>query len=730
MSWWKDIFFSWWLIVCQFFGFQSLETFGPDEGTITHIDFQPTSSFIPPNLYPDLLNLEPSDRVNYTCLDNKFQNRIRDLRPPVDGHACNTPDTRQTWCIREGGTKPTHLCYNYELALRDGIQIGFPKHIEQKQKITVEITYGDIAPDGYLKKNAMLINGKYPGELIEAWWGQTIELTVINKLGVNPGEISNGTAIHPHGLRLWHNAPNDGVPGVTQCPIPPGENYTYTWEIQQYGTTWYHSHLSLQYPNGVVAPMILHGPKSGNYDNDLGAILLTDWYHENPFALYSKEIRHTQVPDSTLINGHGKYNCSSVTEPGRCGEGSHWEATFEPEKWHLLRFVNTATSSTFRVSLDNHNMTIITADFTSIRPSKPVDYVDIAVGEFEAEKAFWTNYLQDSRLLGQRYEVLVYANHTKGNFWLRSEPLKCNQNGDHIPDYNVARAIIRYNGSLDVDENPTSHTHLSKNLSHYCKDMDIEHIVPLFARDPGYVEFKKFYNTSRKLPVSLVELPDDHVAKLELGHQSPIKTDWESVSSPKRNLWRILGVPMAVNWTNPALSILEKNPHAKPSDFPEKFAVIEAESGGGHGTNHVIFNINGTILKNKPDGVMHPIHIHGHDFVILAQGRGNFNETDIPKRVHNPVRRDVATMPGDGHLIISFPVDNSGMWLLHCHLAWHASQGLALLILEDEGSASLGTPTLGQDVEPMGFVGRENCRKWEKYMTSTPIPNEMEDSGI
>ncbi|EPS43758.1 hypothetical protein H072_2248 [Dactylellina haptotyla CBS 200.50] len=719
MSWWKEAFLSFWLIVCQFFGFQSSDTsFKTNEVSITQaIDVTPISSFTSHDLYKGLPGLDPNNRISFTCLDDTFKKQVKALKPPEDRLTCNTPQTRQTWCQHNGAGQVPNICFDYETPVESGFKIGRPEidgeEIPQRKEITVEITYGDIRPDGYLKKNAMLINGKYPGELIEAYWGQTIILTVINKLGTNPGEISNGTALHPHGLRLWRNSANDGVPGVTQCPIPPNGTYIYEWDVNQLTINYFNasSHLSLQYPNGVVAPMILHGPKSANYDIDIGAILLTDWYHENPFALYSAELKVPQIPNSTLINGKGKFDCSSVTEPGRCIEGSYWETTFEPEKWHLLRFVNTATASTFRVSIDRHNMTLITADFTAIRPSKPVQYFDIAVG--------------------QRYEVLLYANHTEGDFWLRSVPLNCNQGNNTIAKENVALGIIRYQG-LSPGGDPTSTSHIA-DLDHYCRDMNVTKIVPTFARNGGTIEFANNYNSSKKFQVSLTKASNHSHPKLELGKQMPIKQDFEPFSTTglEGNLWKIYGVPMEVNWTNPALRTLEDNRTATPDDFGQKYAVIEAKPGGGSGTKQIIFHINGTVIPDRPNGVMHPIHIHGHDFVVLAQGPGNFDEKNIPEKVSNPVRRDVATMPGDGFLIIAFPVDNPGMWLLHCHLAWHASQGLALLILERTSATSkLGT-TSEDEINPMAMLNRGNCKRWENYLAEAkPPPNHMDDSGV
>lgn len=61
--------------------------------------------------------------------------------------------------------------------------------------------------------------------------------------------------------------------------------------------------------------------------------------------------------------------------------------------------------------------------------------------------------------------------------------------------------------------------------------------------------------------------------------------------------------------------------------------------------------------------------VHGHDFIILAQGdSGDFDWATLNDTLVNPARRDVAQMPGQGYLVIAFPIDNTGVWLLHCHI--------------------------------------------------------------
>ena len=102
-------------------------------------------------------------------------------------------------------------------------------------------------------------------------WGDTLQITVHNQMP------SNGTSFHWHGLRQYQSNPMDGVPGVTECPIAPGQSKTYTFQCTQFGTSWYHSHFSDQYGDGVVGPIVINGPATMNYDVDLGPMPMTDW---------------------------------------------------------------------------------------------------------------------------------------------------------------------------------------------------------------------------------------------------------------------------------------------------------------------------------------------------------------------------------------------------------------------------------------------------------------------
>lgn len=78
---------------------------------------------------------------------------------------------------------------------------------------------------------------------------------------------------------MWGTNTQDGTGGLTECPIAPGGSKTYKWKATQYGTSWWHSHYSVQYGDGVYGPIVIHGPSTMNYDIDLGPMPITDWWH-------------------------------------------------------------------------------------------------------------------------------------------------------------------------------------------------------------------------------------------------------------------------------------------------------------------------------------------------------------------------------------------------------------------------------------------------------------------
>lgn len=85
-------------------------------------------------------------------------------------------------------------------------------------------------------------NGRLPGPVIEAVEGDFVRVYVTNKLPV-------ATVVHWHGVLLPCGM--DGVAGLTQPPIPPGQTFLYEFWLPHAGTFMYHSHLDSMTQEGM-----------------------------------------------------------------------------------------------------------------------------------------------------------------------------------------------------------------------------------------------------------------------------------------------------------------------------------------------------------------------------------------------------------------------------------------------------------------------------------------------
>ena len=105
------------------------------------------------------------------------------------------------------------------------------------------------------------------------------------------------------------------------------------------------------------------------------------------------------------------------------------------------------------------------------------------------------------------------------------------------------------------------------------------------------------------------------------------------------------------------------------TSFNNQYAVVSEDYS--HGFVYLIITAQNTTNDNKTlVPAAHPIHLHGHDFVILGQGTTTYDVASTPKtfKYDNPPRRDVALLPQNGYLAIAFRPDNPGVWLVHCHI--------------------------------------------------------------
>src|SRR4029077_4244338 len=112
-------------------------------------------------------------------------------------------------------------------------------------RATVNLT-GDSYPDTAV----WVYNGTIPGPELRVRQGEPVRVVVSNRL-------DEDTTVHWHGIRL----PNamDGVPGLTQPPIQPGDSFAYEFTPPDAGTFWYHPHADTlqQLGRGLAGALIV-----------------------------------------------------------------------------------------------------------------------------------------------------------------------------------------------------------------------------------------------------------------------------------------------------------------------------------------------------------------------------------------------------------------------------------------------------------------------------------------
>ena len=174
--------------------------------------------------------------------------------------------------------------------------------------------------------------------------------------------------------------------------------------------------------------------------------------------------------------------------------------------------------------------------------------------------------------------------------------------------------------------------------------------------------------------------------------------------------------------------------HVHDKSFNPKEYAIVAENYTKDDWVYFIISLDGSTTRQAKEHRLfipfaHPIHLHGHDFAILAQQNRHFDRLDLMNgtfKYDNPPRRDVVLVPSDGYVAIAFKTDNPGIWLLHCHIAWHASSGLALQIIERDSDIKL-KPDFVQQKD-------HTCKNWATWYNDHSHwfnPTEFQDdSGI
>jgi FtsP/CotA-like multicopper oxidase with cupredoxin domain len=198
------------------------------------------------------------------------------------GHDMSPVDVRDAVVV----SPDTHGNQVLEPTIVDGVK---------EFQLTTSIVRWNILPD--VQVGAYAYNEQVPGPLIRVVAGDSIRIHVTNKL-------PEPTSVHWHGLIL----PNamDGVAGITQPPIEPGDTFTYEFIVPNSpGTFFYHSHFAAdrQQTLGLYGAFLIDGvdQPAKTYDQEY-IVQLGEWRIENGQTLPAMELEG-MLPNYFTING-------------------------------------------------------------------------------------------------------------------------------------------------------------------------------------------------------------------------------------------------------------------------------------------------------------------------------------------------------------------------------------------------------------------------------------------
>lgn len=133
--------------------------------------------------------------------------------------------------------------------------------------LTAKASNQELAPGKALP--VWTFNNSVPGPEIRVKQGETVKIALKN-------ELAEPTSIHWHGVPV----PNamDGIPGVTQNAVQPGQSFTYEFKADVPGTYWYHSHQDSvnQLDRGLYGAFIVEPKEGTKVDRDY-TLVLDEW---------------------------------------------------------------------------------------------------------------------------------------------------------------------------------------------------------------------------------------------------------------------------------------------------------------------------------------------------------------------------------------------------------------------------------------------------------------------
>ncbi|KAM1204121.1 hypothetical protein ACFX2J_019853 [Malus domestica] len=507
-------------------------------------------------------------------------------------------------------------------------------------------------------KEILTVNGRFPGPTLKARRGDKIIITVYNKANYN-------ITFHWHGVRQVRNSWSDGPEYITQCPIQPGNKYTYKVEFTtEEGTMWWHAHSGWARAT-VHGPIFVYPKRGSRYPFSKPhaevPIILGEWWKKDVM----------EIPGNANITGGEPILSDAYTingQPGHlypCSKSGTFEMSVKHGKTYLLRIISAVMDEELFFGIANHKLTLVGKD------------------------GYYTKQIETSYIMitpGQSMDVLLQANQPPSLYFMAARAYSSATGAGF--DQTTTTAIVKYSGShRDHPQFP-----------HY----KFPHLPP-YNRTQASTDFTKHFRS---------------LATKEHPTNVPLHVNTNLFFAISVNLLNCSGKPCSgpfgkrfsasvnnVSFVAPSIDILRayyyKIPGVFEKDFPRKPPKGFNYTGDrlpdnlftpSYGTKVVVLEYNASVeLVLQGTNVLasdnHPVHLHGYSFYVVGWGFGNFNPKKDPLSYNlvDPPEESTVGVPKNGWVAIRFRADNPGVWVMHCHIERHQTWGMTTVFLVKNG---------------------------------------------
>ena len=454
-------------------------------------------------------------------------------------------------------------------------------------------------------------NGQYPGPLLRVAQNTKIVIRFTNSIDLP-------STIHWHGLRLENRF--DGVPDVTQPPVPPGGEFTYEVVFPDAGLYWYHPHVreDIQQDGGLYGNMMVD-PARPDY-----------------FGPATRE--EFIMVDDLLVDGDellpwGR-DAANFTIMGRFGNvmlvngEERYAATVRPGE--VVRFFVTNVSNTrsYNLSFAGHDMKLVGTDLSRFQREMMVESLVISPAE---------RYIVDVRFPAAGTYALLnqvqVVDHMRGTFYAAVDTL-----GAVVvegPAVEEADALLSSHSIMRTDA--VLEAELAEFRPHF--DRPVDHELLLTVDIEG-------------LPILVQQF-----ISIDTIYRPPV--EWTD-GMPNMN-W--LSTSNEVRWILRDVTGQGSDP-ATPDDPGE------APENADIDWRFRLGDVVKIRLRNDADAfhpMHHPIHLHGQRFLVLSRD-------GVENR--NLAWKDTVLVPVGSTVDLLMEASNPGEWMIHCHIAEHLDAGM------------------------------------------------------